>query len=111
MKVLVKPLQWIYCIYAFLLFDAIMLLIFPFAIFSSFFGRIRGGNMINKLCMVWADLWFPFIFIWHKRYFETPHDKEKPYIFVSNHSCYLDAAFIPKAYRQPIRPLGKVELS
>ena len=33
--------------------------------------------------------------------------KAKAYIFVCNHISFLDAAIIPKAYRQPIRPLGK----
>ncbi|MEO7923820.1 MAG: lysophospholipid acyltransferase family protein [Chitinophagaceae bacterium] len=108
---LLKPLQWIYCIYAFTTFISIMLLLFPFAIIVSFFGRIRGGNMTMRICMIWADLWFPLIFIWHKKIYEAPHDKTKPYIFLSNHISYLDATIIPKAYRQPIRPLGKVEMS
>ena len=111
MKVLLKPLQWIYCIYAFITFVGIMLLIFPFTVIAGFFGRIKGGNMIMRLCMIWADLWFPLIFIWHKKIYESPHDKTKSYIFLSNHISYLDAAIIPKAYRQPIRPLGKVEMS
>ncbi len=110
MKFLIKPLQWIYTIYAFVMFDVIMLLIFPFVIIASFFGRIRGGNMIMRLCMFWSDLWFPLIFIWQKRIYETPHDKRKSYIFVSNHISYIDAATIVKAYRQPIRPLAKVEM-
>jgi 1-acyl-sn-glycerol-3-phosphate acyltransferase len=109
MKALLKPLKWMYSIYAFLTFVAIMLLIFPFAIIASFFGRIRGGNMILRLCMIWADLWFPLIFIWYKKIYETPHDKKKPYIFISNHISYLDAAMLVKAYRQPFRPLGKME--
>lgn len=67
--------------------------------------------MTIRLCMLWADLWFPMIFIWHKKIYETPHDKTRSYIFVSNHISYLDAAIIVKAYRQPIRPLGKVEMS
>lgn len=61
--------------------------------------------------MLWADLWFFLVFIWHKKMYEAPHDKSKSYIFVSNHISYIDAAIIPKAYRQPIRPLGKVEMS
>jgi 1-acyl-sn-glycerol-3-phosphate acyltransferase len=93
------------------MFDAIMLVIFPFVIIASFFGRIKGGNMIIRLCMFWADLWFPLIFIFPKKIFEVPHDKKKPYIFVSNHISYLDAALLVKAYRQPIRPLGRIELS
>lgn len=88
-----------------------MLVIFPFALVAGFFGRIRGGNMMIRLCMLWADLWFPLIFIFHKKRYEVPHNKSKPYIFVSNHISYLDAAIIVKAYRQPIRPLGKVEMS
>ena len=111
MKLLLKPLQWIYSIYAFITFVAIMLLIFPFVIIASFFGRIRGGNMILRLCILWGDVWFPLIFIWYKKIYETPHDKKKPYIFLSNHISYLDSAIIMKAYRQPIRPLGKVEMS
>jgi 1-acyl-sn-glycerol-3-phosphate acyltransferase len=111
MKALFRPLYWVYSIYAFITFVVIMFLIFPFAVFSSFFGKIKGGNMIYRLCSVWADLWFLVIFIWHKKIYEAPHDKNKSYIFVSNHISYLDAAIIPKAYRQPIRPLGKVEMS
>lgn len=64
-----------------------------------------------RLCMLWADLWFPLIFIFHKKIYEAPHDKKKSYIFVSNHISYLDAAIIVKAFRQPIRPLGRVEMS
>lgn len=111
MKGLLRPLQWIFSIYALIMFVAIMLLIFPFAILATFFGRIKGGNAIFRLCMIWADLWFPLIFIRHKKIYESPHDKSRSYIFLTNHISYLDAAIIPKAYRQPVRPLGKVEMS
>ena len=111
MRYILKPLQIIYCIYALIIFVGIMLLIFPFALAASFFGRIKGGNMMIRLCMLWADLWFPLIFIWHKKIYEAPHDKKTSYIFVSNHISYLDAPIFPKAFRQPVRPLGKVEMS
>jgi 1-acyl-sn-glycerol-3-phosphate acyltransferase len=106
-----KIFQLIYTFYAIILFVAIMLLIFPFVIVASFFGRIKGGNMILRLCMLWADLWFFLIFIYVKRIYEAPHDKRKPYIFVANHISYLDSPIIVKAWRQPVRPLGKVEMS
>jgi 1-acyl-sn-glycerol-3-phosphate acyltransferase len=111
MKILLKPFQWLYCIYAFALFIGIMLLIFPFAILASFFGKIKGGNMIIRLCMLWSDLWFPLIFIFHKKIHRSPLDNSKTYIFVSNHASYLDAAILVKAFRQPFRPLGKVEMA
>ena len=103
-------LRGIYSIYAMILFVALMLVIFPFVIIASFFGRIRGGNLIFRLCTFWADCWFPLIFIFHQRIYQAPHDKHKPYIFVSNHISYIDSAILAKAFRQPVRPLGKVEL-
>ncbi len=111
MKILLKPFQLLYCLYAFALFIGIMLLIFPLAIIASFFGKIKGGNTIIRLCMLWADLWFPLIFIFHKKIHRSPFDRTKPYIFVSNHASYLDAAILVKAFRQPFRPLGKVEMA
>ena len=106
-----KLLKAIYTIYALITFIAVMLVLFPFAIVAGFFGRIKGGNMMIRLCMIWADIWFLLIFIRHKKIYEVPHDKKKAYIFVSNHISYLDAAILVKAYRQPFRPLGKVEMS
>jgi len=67
--------------------------------------------MILRLCSLWADIWFPLIFVFHKKIYETPHDKTKQYVFVTNHISYIDSAVLVKAYRQPIRPLGKVEMS
>jgi 1-acyl-sn-glycerol-3-phosphate acyltransferase len=111
MRYLLRPFQWIYCIYAFISFVAIMLVVFPLAFIASFFGRIRGGNMIWRLCMLWGDIWFPLIFFQTKRIYETPHDRSKPYIFVINHISYIDAAYLVKVFRQPVRPLAKVEMS
>jgi len=111
MKILVKPFQWIYCIYALVLFIGIMFLLFPFVIIASLFGRIRGGNMIYRLCMLWGDIWFLLVFIWHRNIYEEPLDKNKQYIFVGNHISYLDAPILVKTIRRPIRALGRIELS
>jgi 1-acyl-sn-glycerol-3-phosphate acyltransferase len=108
---LLRPLQWIYCIYALLLFIGIMLLLFPFILIASLFGKHHWGNFIFKICSIWGDLWFLLIGIWHRNLFETPHDKSKHYIFVANHISYLDAPIIVKTLRQPIRALGKTEMS
>jgi 1-acyl-sn-glycerol-3-phosphate acyltransferase len=110
MRILLKPLQWIYSVYAQASFVAVMLLIFPFVVIAGFFGRIRGGNMILRLCMLWADIWFPMIFVFPKRTYEVAHDKSRQYIFVCNHISYLDSAVLVKAFRQPVRPLGKIEM-
>lgn len=110
MKYVVRPFQWLYCIYALLLFVGIMLALFPFMLLASLFGRITGGNMIYRLCMLWGDLWFFLVAIFHRNYFEQSLDKDKQYIFVVNHISYLDAPIIVKAIRRPIRALGKTEM-
>jgi 1-acyl-sn-glycerol-3-phosphate acyltransferase len=111
MKGVVRCLQAVYSVYAFIVFIALMLLIFPFAALASLTGRIRGGNLIYRLCRFWADCWFPLIGIFHQRIYEAPLDRKRASIFVANHISYLDAPILCKACRQPIRPLGKVEMS
>lgn len=111
MKWLLKPFQWIYCCYALITFVAIMLLVFPFALIAALFGRITGGNMIYRLCMLWADIWFFLVFIYHRNFYEQPVNKNKQYIFVGNHISYLDAPLLVKTVRRPIRALGRIELS
>jgi 1-acyl-sn-glycerol-3-phosphate acyltransferase len=111
MKILLKPLQWLYCLYAFFLFIILMLLIFPFVLVSSFWGKINGGNIIYKLCRYWGDIWMLLIGIKHRNIFESPPDRLKQYIFVANHISYMDIPLLFKAIRsQPIRVLGKYEM-
>ncbi len=109
MKVVQKILLFLYNIYALLLFIALMLVIFPFAILASFFGNIRGGNLIYRLCMLWADAWFLLVGMIHKNIYESPHDASRSYLFISNHISFLDAAVIVKTHRRPVRPLGRKE--
>ena len=100
-----------YCMYAFVTFMVLMLLIFPLVILASCFGKLKGGNYIYWLCRFWADAWFFLIGIRHQNIFESPHDRHKQYIFVANHISYIDAPVIFKTLRRKIRILGKAELS
>lgn len=111
MRILLKPLHFLYLVYAFALFLALMIPVFLWALVASLFGKIRGGNLVYYGCTVWADIWFPLIFIRHRNiYIQKPKEHES-YIFVANHISYLDAAIIPKTLRHPVRPLGKVEMA
>jgi 1-acyl-sn-glycerol-3-phosphate acyltransferase len=110
MHYLLKPLQWLYCIYALVLFVGIMLILFPFMLIASLFGRVTGGNMIYRLCTLWGDIWFLLIFIYHRNYYEQPLDKNKQYIFVANHISFLDAPILVQTIRRPVRTLGKTEM-
>lgn len=112
MHYLLFPVRVLFTVYAFVLFLAFMLLIFPLVIVASFFGKVDGGNFIYQLCQLWADV---VLFLWgirHKNIFEAPHDLSRQYVFVINHISYMDIPIMMKVIRkQHFRVLGKYELS
>jgi len=111
MRFIFKPLQFIYSLYAFLLFVLLMLIVFPFAFIASFWGKIKGGNFIYSISRVWAGVWMFLIGIRHQNIFLSPLDNNKQYIFVANHISYLDIPSILKSIRhRRFRALGKYEM-
>ncbi|MDI3320365.1 lysophospholipid acyltransferase family protein [Pinibacter soli] len=111
MKYIIKPFQLIYSLYAMALFVVLLLLLMPFFFIASFFGRIKGGNMMFRLCTLWADIWFTLIGIYPKTIHEAKSTEKRPCVFVANHISYLDIPMIVKIIREPVRPLGKYEMS
>ena len=92
------------------MFVALLLVIFPFVIISSFFGVSRGGNMIGSLCRIWGNMWLPLIGIYHRNIYEAPIEKDKQYVFVSNHISYMDIPLIYQGVRtKNLRVLAKAE--
>ncbi len=111
MKKLLKPLQYIYTIYAFLLFIVYLLLVFPLVLTASLFGRLKGGNFLYRLCLIWADILFPLFGMHHRNKYEVPHDHTRQYVFVFNHISFWDIPTIMKTVRrQHFRVLGKAEM-
>jgi 1-acyl-sn-glycerol-3-phosphate acyltransferase len=111
MNIFKKIIQVLFTIYAFILFGVFLLIIFPLVIIVSFAGKIKGGNILYKICNYWADVWLFFVGIRTKRIYVTPHDKSKQYIFVANHISNMDVPMFVKVIRQPVRALGKIEMS
>ena len=111
MRKLLLPLRLLYCFYAFCTFFLCMLLVVPVVIGGSFFGKIKGGNFIYRICCYWGDVWFFLIGIRHRNRREAEHGKSEQYIYVANHISYLDAPLIVKTIRKPLRVLGKVEMA
>lgn len=109
MKRILKLLQILYSIYAFVLFIVLMIPVFIWALIVIPFGKIKGGNLLYKACTLWGDIWCFLIFIHHKNIYEEPIEKGTSYIFVSNHISYFDIPILVKTFRMPIRPLGKAE--
>lgn len=105
-------IQVIFSIYGFTIFIILLFAVFPFVVIASFFGKIKGGNVIYKICTFWADV---AMFSWgmhHKNIYEAPHDPSYPVVFVFNHISYMDIPILLKAFRrQHIRVLGKAEMA
>lgn len=111
MKPFLKIIQYIYTFYAFAVFIATMFAAFPIVLIAAVFGRVKGGNFVYRVCRLWADLNLPLMLIFHKTIYEAPHNRNKSYIFISNHNSYMDIPQMMKAIRrQPVRILAKAEL-
>jgi len=112
MSAAVKALRLIFSVYGFIIFLTLMLILLPAVVIASFFGQVKGGNAIYRICRLWADLGF---FLWgirHRNIFSTPHDRSRPMVFVFNHVSYMDIPVLMKTFRrQPVRILGKAEMA
>lgn len=112
MKLFLRLIQILYSIYAFVVFLLLMFLLFPFIVLASFFGRVRGGNIIYIIVRFWADTCMLLWGIRHRNIFEAPHNPDHPCIFVFNHISYMDIPVLLCAFRyQKIRVLGKAEMA
>ena len=112
MKILIDLWKFIFTLYGFVCFIAGLLFIFPFVIVASFYGKIKGGNFIYKICKYWADAVLFLCGIFHRNIYQTPHNSSKPYVFVFNHVSYIDIPVLMKTIRkQHFRILGKAEMA
>jgi 1-acyl-sn-glycerol-3-phosphate acyltransferase len=112
MRQLIKPLWWLYCIYALLIFLAGMFCALPFVALFSLQDEATGGDRIYKVCRYWDTLWLILIGIRHTNIYESSPDPGKRYVFISNHISYLDIPLILQAIRRnTLRILGKAEMT
>jgi 1-acyl-sn-glycerol-3-phosphate acyltransferase len=112
MAYLLFPARLLFTIYALALFVAFMLLVFPVVVVLSFWGKVKGGNIIYILCQCWADSLMPLWGIFHHNIYEVPQDFSRQYVFVFNHISYMDIPVLLKSIRrQRFRILGKAELA
>ncbi len=111
MRLLTRPLWWIYCLYAFLLFVIGMLCVLPFVAVFALQGE-AGGDRIYHICRYWDNAWLTLVGIRPIYIYEATPDPAKRYVFVSNHISYLDIPMILQAIRRnDFRVLGKAEMT
>lgn len=92
-----------------LVFTLFMLLLLPFMISPIIFGEISRG-ISYKAIKVWATVFSKLTSIkYEAEGIENLH-KYPAYIYVSNHTSFLDAPAMPLFIPGQFRPLGKKEL-
>jgi len=111
MRIVLKPLLWIYCICALILFITGMLCALPFVAIFSLRGTVKSGNLIYKACFYWDWCWMTILGLRHIMLPGPEPDPRSRYVFVANHISYLDIPLILRVIRrQPFRVLGKAEM-
>ena len=111
MLMIKKVFRFLFTIYGFLVFLVLMFVLLPLFIYSFLLPTIKGGNVLYAICRFWADAFFFLTGIRYTRISEEESDRNKEYVFVSNHISYLDIPMMMKAIRrQHVRILGKAEM-
>lgn len=105
-----RLLQILYAVYAFLVFVCLVIIAFPITIVCTFFGKVRGGNMMYGCYRLCFQFWYLVTGVQHRDIYEAKEDRTKQYIFVANHISYMDIPPVLLAIRQPLRILGKYEM-
>ncbi len=105
-----RCLQILYSLYALICFLVLMFIVLVLVLVSPLFGKVRGGNYVYGVCKLWAIVWYTLLGIRHQELYETPHNKSRQYIFVANHTSYMDIPSAVRIVHQPIRILGKYEM-
>ncbi|MFT4024177.1 MAG: lysophospholipid acyltransferase family protein [Flavihumibacter sp.] len=103
--------RFLYSLYGMILFCVLLLLLLPVFFIVSLFGKIKGGNMLYRICSFWADCWLLLLGIRVKVSHLAGSTEHRPCIFVANHISYMDIPMIVKVIREPVRILGKSEFA
>ncbi len=109
MKSVINILWVAYAAWVFIVFTSFMLLFLPGIIFPFLFGP-RGGRVSYFFLFLWAWVFSKLTFIRYEIYGRNNIRQKQSFIFVSNHTSYLDLPGIRLAIPGEFRPLAKKEL-
>lgn len=106
-----KLLGALYITYGLVVFFAVMFLMLPFIILTSFIPNKYGATIPFFFLRVWAHSFSILTLFFYKVIGREKIDKTKPYIYVANHGSYLDATSVVIATPSAFKPLGKIEMA
>jgi len=109
LKRIASILQLVWCLCIFVL---VMILILPFIVIITALVKGRAGH---RAAFVFLRIWGWAVSILGllpvRSRNSDIYDREKAYIFVSNHNSYLDSVAVVTAVPHSFKPLGKIEMN
>ncbi|WP_375578815.1 lysophospholipid acyltransferase family protein [Marivirga tractuosa] len=107
---MLKFFQFIYTVWALLIFHVFMIILFPFFIIPSLISK-KGSRLSFKAIRLWSFLFSFFNRIIYKVEGKKNFEKGQNYVIISNHTSFLDTPAIPQAIDAPFKALAKKELT
>jgi len=105
-----KILHFLYTIWALTIFHVFMILLFPVFLIPPLIHR-KGNYISFKAITLWSYLFSFFNRIIYKKSGQEHLRKDEHYVFVVNHTSFLDTPALPQIINGPFRALAKKELT
>jgi 1-acyl-sn-glycerol-3-phosphate acyltransferase len=109
LKTLQSAWSLFYKIWVFLVFTIFMIILLPGIVLPFLLGQ-RFGSIGYGFLYLWSWIFSKLTFIRYKFYGRENFSKDKAYIFVSNHTSFLDIPGLTMLLPGQFRPLAKKEL-
>jgi 1-acyl-sn-glycerol-3-phosphate acyltransferase len=101
--------HWLYILWVGIVFTVFMIVLLPGIIIPFMLGA-RFGRIGYFFLFLWSWIFSQLTFIHYKFYGQQNFKKGKSYIYVSNHTSFLDIPGIAMIIPGQFRPLAKKEL-
>ena len=109
MRIINAIFSTLYKVWVFLVFTVFMIVLLPGIVLPFFFGQ-RAGQIGYFFLYVWSWIFSMLTFIRYRFYGRENFRKGQSYIYVSNHTSFLDIPGIRMIIPGQFRPLAKKEL-
>ena len=109
MRMLKKILLKIYMIWVLLVFSIFMILLLPLIILPMLLGE-KYGHVTYFALAVWSWIFSKLTFIRYEIVGRENVDRQRSYIYTSNHTSFLDIPGLTLGIPTQFRPLAKKEL-
>ncbi|MGC3943916.1 MAG: lysophospholipid acyltransferase family protein [Chryseolinea sp.] len=109
MNILKEVLLKLYAFWVFLVFSVFMILLLPGIVLPFFLGQ-KFGWIGYKFLRLWSWIFSKLTFISYSFYGRENFKPGKSYIYVSNHTSFLDIPGLTMLFPGEYRPLAKKEL-